>query len=111
MGSEELTREDLLKYAEKYSIKGRRVLSILGKSHQLLNALKHPVGIEFLRILTARMESNRVQYDNMDIDASDLKFAEARAKYKESEAILFAFFDAMENHDALLEQIKEELKK
>lgn len=108
---EDLSRESLLKYAEKYGIKGRRTLSILGKSQQLVNAINSPVGLEFLRVLTARTESNRVQYDNLDIDSSNLKFAEARAKYKESESILFALLDVLENHDALLGQVKEELKK
>lgn len=111
MAIEDLSRESLLKYAEKYGIKGRRILSILGKSQQLVNAINSPVGLEFLRVLTARTESNRVQYDNLDIDSSNLKFAEARAKYKESESILFALLDVLENHDALLGQVKEELKK
>lgn len=106
----ELTHEALLKYAEKYGIKGRRVLSILGKSQQLVNAMNNPIGQEFLRVLTRRAEDNRILYDNLDIDSSNAKFIESRAKYKESEAMLFAFLEIFENHNTLLNQVKEDLK-
>lgn len=108
--NEPLTRESLLKYAERYGIKGRRTLSILGKSQQITNALNSPVGIEFLRVLVARMEANRIYYDSLEIDNTKAKFIEARAKYKESETILFNFLDVLENHDILMKQVKEALK-
>lgn len=107
---ENLSHEALIKYAEKYGIKGRRTLSILGKSQQLVNAINSPVGLEFIRVLIGRAEQNRIAYDNLDIDSSNLKFAESRARHKESEAILFSFLDVLDNHEQLLNQVKEELK-
>ena len=110
MAETPFTSEQLLKYAERYGVRARRTLSILGKNQQLVNALNSPVGIEFLRVLIARMENNRINYDTLDIDSSNAKFIEARAKYKESESILFSFLDIFENQNVLTKQVKEDLK-
>jgi len=105
----ELTADLLLKYAEKYGVKGRRVLSVLGKNQQFINAMTSPVGVEFVRWLTIRMENNRIVFDKMDIDSSSAKFIEARAKYNESEEILYGLLGVFENHEKLLNQVKQEL--
>lgn len=105
-----LTSEMLERYADKNGIRGRRVLSVLGKNQQLLNAMQSQVGIEFLRYLIARAETNRIAYDNMDIDLSDRKFVEARAKYKESEELIFAFLDVLDAHEKMLKDIIHDTK-
>lgn len=107
----EINSETLMKYAEKYGIKGRRTLSILGKNQQLINAMSSQIGIEFLRWLISRVESNRIKYDKMDIDSSNAKFIEARARYNEAEELLFGFLDVLDTHESLLNQIKEGMKK
>ena len=107
----ELTADLLLKYAEKYGIKGRRVLSILGKNQQFINAINSPIGVEFIRWLTVRMENNRIIFDKMDIDSSSAKFIETRARYNESEEILYGLLGVFENHEKLLNQVKEDLVK
>ena len=44
-----------------------------------------------VKFLFTRCESNRIKYDELDIDSSDAKFIEARAKYKETEKICFLY--------------------
>ena len=104
----EVTSKTLEDYALRHGIKGRRILSILGKNQQFLNAMSSPVGQEFLKRLIARSERNRILYDNMDIDSSGLKFAEIRARYNESFDILQEFLVVCENQEELLKQLKEE---
>ena len=58
----ELNSETLMKYAEKYGIKGRRTLSILGKNQQLINAMNSQIGLEFLRWLVSRKQ--KLKYRN-----------------------------------------------
>ena len=88
--------------------RGRKVLSILGENQPLILALSTPTGEEFIKRLASRAEKNRIIFDNMDIDNSKEKFAEARARYNESFEILQMFLDVVENQEQLLNQIKKE---
>ena len=107
----EMNQEDLLKFAEKNGIRGRRLLSILGKNQQFINALNTPVGIEFLKFLTSRAENNRIVYDTMDIDLSNAKFIEARARYNESMDLLYSFLNIFDNYEKQLNELKGNLSK
>lgn len=106
-----LSSETLLAYAERYGIKGRRTLSILGKNQQFINAMNSPVGIEFLRYLIEKVDTNRVAFQKADIDLSDRKFIEIRARLNESEDLLYGFLTLLDNHEKMLNQIKEDLGK
>lgn len=103
----DITHEQLLQFVERNGIKGKRMLSILGKNQQFINAMNHPIGIEFLKVLIARMEDRRSTYDHMDVDASNAKFIEAKARYNECENLVFGFLDLIENHEKLLVEIKD----
>jgi hypothetical protein len=82
--------------------RGRRTLSMLGRNQQFINAMNSPVGKEFLRRLVDRVEKHRVAFQKMDIDLSQNKFLEARAKLNESEELLYEFLDVVENQEKIL---------
>lgn len=106
----EVTSKTLEDYALRHGVKGRRILSILGKNQQFINAMNSPIGQEFLKRLITRVERNRIIYDKMDIDLSEKKFVEARSRYNEAEEILFEFLDVMDSQEKLLRELKEETK-
>lgn len=107
----DMTREQLEQYAKRYGIKGERTLSILGKNQQFVNAINSPAGIEFMRYLIPRIESLRINFDTMDIDSSNAKFIEARAKYNEAQDILFALLNILDNQERLLSVVREDINK
>lgn len=106
-----MNQNELLEYAKRNGVRGKRLLTILGKNQQFINAINTPVGVEFLKFLTARAESNRIIFDKMDIDSSSSKFIEARAKYNESQDLLFSFLEIFENHNKQLEELNAGLTK
>lgn len=108
MAEFEVTSKTLEDYALRHGVKGRRILSILGKNQQFINAMSSPVGQEFTKRLIIRAERNRIIYDKMDIDSSGLKFAEARAAFNESFDILQEFLTVLENQEELLKTLKED---
>ena len=96
------TLEDFANAKGKY---GRKVLSILGKNQKFISAMDSPVGEEFIKKLSVRVEKNRIMLDNMDIDNSKYKFSEARAKYNEAFEILESFLDILDNQEQLLKEV------
>lgn len=106
-----MNQKEILEYAEKNGVRGRRLLSILGKNQQFINAVNTPVGVEFLKVLTVRAENNRIVFDKMDIDSSSAKFIEARAKYNEAQELLFSFLDIFDHYEKQLAELKNNLTK
>lgn len=103
----ELTPEMKESYARKNPGRGPKVLSIMGKNQQFINAMSTPIGLEFMRRLIARTEDNRNALDNMDIDQSDKKFAEARARYNESFTIMQMFLEVLDMQEKLYKEVVE----
>ena len=92
------------------TLKGRRTLSVLGKNQQFINAMNSPVGKEFLIRLIPRVEKHRLIFQKMDIDSSDAKFIEARAKLNESEDLLYEFLNVVEKQEEILKKVYDSQK-
>jgi len=97
--------EAVERYLRTHGEKAKKVLSVMGKNRQLVNALSSPLGQELLKDVLELNESALNKLLETDIDNSKERFAEIRAEYKESAKLLQRYLDKITKFQEGLEKV------
>ncbi len=93
-------------YIRTHGVRANRVLSVLGKNEQLINALQTPLGQELLKDVLELAEASLHKLLNIEIDASKQKFTEARCEYKSAIKLIERFLSKLNLQTELLDKVK-----
>jgi len=96
----DVTPSELERFISRDKGKAKRILSVLAKNQQFLNAIKSPVGQELLTEAIHRMESLLEKIVNEDSNEKD------RAEYRCLRDITTQWAEKISNHQKAIEEIK-----
>lgn len=99
--------EAVARYLKTHGAKAQKVLSVMGKNRQLVNALQQPLGQELLKDVLELNENALNRMLSMDINESKEKFAEIRAEYVQSARLLQLYMDKINRFQEGLEKINQ----
>jgi hypothetical protein len=97
--------ETVARYMRTHGVKANKVLSVMGKNRQLINALSNPLGQELLKDVLELNELALTKLLEIDINESKERFAEVRAEYKETAKLLQKYLDKINKYQENLEKV------
>jgi len=72
----------LQNYARNNGVRAQKILAVMNKNRQLINALSTPTGQELLKDVLELANDSLEKFINMDIDKSNDKWREAKSDYE-----------------------------
>jgi len=95
------------RYIQTHGQKAEKVLAIMGKNRQLVNALSSPLGKELLKDVLELNEQALTKLLETDINESKERFAEIRAEYKSSATLLQKYLDKINKFQEGLDKVNQ----
>ena len=86
-------------------VRGQKILTVMNKNRQLINALSTPLGKELLKDVIELANSSLEKFITMDIDKTNEKWLEAKAEYTSAQRLINRYMTKINQFHTDLERI------
>jgi hypothetical protein len=93
-------------YRKTHGVKAEKILAVMNKNKQLINALSSPLGMILLKHLLEKSNYYLEKYVGMDVDRSDSKWHEAKAQYNAHVGLIDTYLEKINKYEIDLEKIQ-----